>query len=145
MALKKIDKILLGITSAVWVGAAAHVGASLYTEHKANEALTQEARHAIALEEQLEGSVSIRCLIQHPEAVQQYAAIQQEYDALMTKPEVRESLEESKSYTNVWYYNERNPQCSVFLLGGMTFVLGIFGMAYRQEKKREEQAKAKTE
>lgn len=132
------NKILLGIAFIATPLAAADLSVSLYTEQKAFKALNADAQQALVLEEQLQGSVAIREIIQHPYKVQAYNVMQQEYDNLMAMPGVRQSIEESNSYTNAWYYVQGRQRADVFLIGGMLAVLGAMGMACRQEKKAKE-------
>ena len=132
------DKIILGIAFIATPLAAADLSVSLYTEQKASKALNVDAQQALVLEEQLQGSVAIREIIQHPYKVQAYNVMQQEYDNLMAMPGVRQSIEESNSYTNAWYYDQGRQRADVFLIGGMLAALGAMGMACRQEKKAKE-------
>ncbi|MFA5887509.1 MAG: hypothetical protein WC852_02265 [Candidatus Nanoarchaeia archaeon] len=143
----KTDKVMAGIACALWMGTAVGVGANIYASAESEAALTPEAKHALVLENRLNSSIPVRVLIQNPEVVNEYGAVLQEYNGLMANPEIEQSIDNSKSYTNKWYCNADVRSASMV---GFIFFPAYYGVGAlinhiqkKSKNKKEQKAKAK--
>lgn len=144
----RIEKIALGVISAAWLASGVESCASIYASAESKMTLTQETQHALALEDKLNTSVKVSGILQHPELLGEYAAIQQEYNGLMAKPEVQASLNQSKEYVNAWYNNKELALKSFQFFIGIPLFIGAVAGANRINKyikNKKEQAKTKAE